>query len=114
MGEKYTKSYYKVREVVEIIGVPATTLRFWESEFPELKPRRTPHNQRLYSPADLELLEIIYYLLYTKGLKVDSAKEYLSHNRKNISKRLDIISKLEEARDELQQLLQSLVKIKNE
>ncbi|MCH5225190.1 MAG: MerR family transcriptional regulator [Muribaculaceae bacterium] len=105
---RFAKSFYKVREVVEIIGEPASTLRFWEKEFPELKPRRTNQNQRLYTPKDIELLEIIKYLLHTKGLKVEAAKEYLATNRHNVSKRLEIIGKLEEVKNELQALLSSL------
>ena len=108
MNNRHTKKHYKIREVAEIIGVAATTLRYWEQEFTELSPARTLHNQRNYTPEDLELLQIIHYLLHTKGLKVESAKEYLKHNRQNISKKLQIISKLQGVRDDLQLLLQSL------
>ena len=108
MDTRYTKSYYKIREVAEIIGVPQSTLRYWEKEFPELKPGRSAHNQRYYTSSDLEVLNIIYYLLYTRGLKVEAAKEYLKHNRKNVSKALKIIAKLESAREDLQVLLNSL------
>lgn len=108
MDTRITKSYYKIREVAEIIGVNQSTLRFWEQTFSELKPRRSAHNQRSYSPADLELLQIIYYLLYTKGLKIEAAKEYLRHNRKNISKQLKINEKLQEVREDLSTLLKAL------
>lgn len=105
---RFTKRYYKIREVAEIIGVTQPTLRFWEKEFPELKPKRSPHNQRYYTPSDLQLLEIIHYLLHTKGLKVEAAREYLAHNRKNISRRLEVISKLESVKSDLTRLLNSL------
>ena len=108
MDTRFTKTYYKISEASEIIGVPQSTLRYWESEFKELKPRRSAHNQRYYTSSDLELLNIIHFLLYIKGLKVDAAKEYLKHNRKNVSKNLKIINKLENAREDLQVLLNSL------
>lgn len=108
MDTHNTKSYYKIKEVSEIIGVPQSTLRFWEKEFPELNPRRSAHNRRYYSPDDLELLQIIYFLLYTKGLKADAAKEYIRHNRKNISKKLQIIEKLEGVKADLNLILKSL------
>lgn len=108
MDTRFTKNYYKIKEASEFIGVPQSTLRYWEKEFPELKPRRSLHNQRTYSPADMELLEIIHFLLHVKGLKVDAAKEYLSHNRHNISKRLQIISKLENVKSDLENLLKVL------
>ena len=105
---RFSKKRYKIKEVAEIIGVPQTTLRFWESEFPELKPGRTPHNQRFYTLKDLETIEIINFLLHTKGLKIEAAKDYLAHNRKNISKRLYILEKLETAKGELQALMEAL------
>lgn len=108
MESRYTKSYYKISEAAEIIGVPQSTLRFWEKEFPELSPRRSAHKQRSYTPADLELLEIINFLVKTRGLKIEAAKEQIRHNRKNISKKLKVIEKLESVRNDLEVLLQSL------
>ena len=108
MDNRITKSYYKIKEAAEIIGVPQSTLRYWEQEFPEIQPKRSAHNQRYYTPADLEILQIIHYLLYTKGLKIEAAKENLRHNKKNISKNIKIIEKLEKVKGDLQLLLQSL------
>lgn len=108
MDTRLTKSHYKMREAADIIGVPQSTLRYWEKEFPELKPRRSAANQRFYSPSDLEMLQIIHYLLHIKGMKIDSAKEQLKHNRKNLSQKLNVIEKLNGVRDELQILLHSL------
>ena len=108
MDTRLTKSYYKIKEVVEIIGIPASTLRYWEKEFPEITPRRSEGNQRYYSPADIEVLNIINYLLNTKGMKIKAAKEYLHSNRLNISKRVKIIEKLKTVREDLNVLLQSL------
>lgn len=108
MGERYSKIYYKISEVADILGIQPSTLRFWEKEFPGLNPKRSKHNQRFYTPADIELLEIIKYLLYNKGLKIESAKEYLAHNKTNISNRYNVLKKLEGVRDDLQLMLKSL------
>lgn len=108
MREDFTKSFYKMKEVSEMTGIPQTTIRYWESEFPELKPRRSAHNQRYYTPVDIETLEIIRFLLHTKGMKIDSAREYLKHNKKNVSKKIKVIEKLEEVKGELEILLDSL------
>lgn len=108
METRFTKSYYKIREASEIIGVPQSTLRFWEKEFQELQPRRSASNQRFYSPSDLELLQIIHYLLHVKGMKLEATKEQLRRNRKNISKKVNVIEKLKEVRGELEVLLHSL------
>ena len=108
MDTGITKSHYKMREAAEIIGVPQTTLRFWEKEFPELNPRRTASNQRSYSASDLELLQIIHFLLHVKGMKMEAAKEQLRHNRKNISQKVKVVEKLKSVREDLEGLLKAL------
>lgn len=108
MDSRLVKSYYKIREAADIIGVPQSTLRFWEKEFSELSPRRSAHNQRSYTKSDMELLQIINFLIKIKGLKIDAAKEQLRHNRRNISKKVEAIEKLKQVREDLGILLQSL------
>ncbi|MCH5236803.1 MAG: MerR family transcriptional regulator [Muribaculaceae bacterium] len=103
-----TKKFYKIKDVSEIIGVPQTTLRFWESEFPEIQPRRSSHNQRYYSPEMIQTLKIVHFLVKQKGLKIEAAKEQLKKNRKNISKRIKIIEELIKVKEELQSLHDSL------
>ena len=68
--EELSKQYYKIKEVAEILDVPQSTLRFWEKEFPMIKPIRSSHNIRYYRPQDIELLRIIHYLINDKGLKI--------------------------------------------
>ena len=108
MDTRLTKNHYKMKEAAEIIGVPQSTLRYWEKEFPLLQPKRSASNQRSYSPADLELLQIIHYLLHVKGMKIEAAKEQLRHNRKNVSKKIKVVEKLKEVREDLEVLLHSL------
>lgn len=108
MKNVISKSYYKIKEVAEIIGVPQSTLRHWENEFPELAPKRNEGNRRYYSRNDVELLQIIHYLLHIKGLKTEAAKEYLKHNRKNVSKKLKIVEQLKSVREDLEVFMSSL------
>lgn len=105
-----SKRYYRIREVAEIIGVNSSTLRFWENEFPEIQPMRSAHNQRFYRREDIETLRLIYYLVKIKGLKIEAAKNELKLNRKNITKRFQIIDKLNDVKDELQAMLDALEK----
>lgn len=108
------KKYYKIRDVVELLDVPASTLRYWEAEFPELKPRRSKTNQRYYRPEDVRTARIIHYLVKTKGLRIEAAKEEMRNNRKNVSNRLEIIDLLTETRGELQEILNALNKRRGE
>lgn len=107
---EFDKNYYKIRDVSEILGVNASTLRYWEDEFPELRPHRSRTNQRYYRPDDIKILRIIHYLVKVKGLRIEAAKEELARNRKNISKKVDAIELLKETRSSLQEILIALNK----
>ena len=102
------KDYYKIKDVAELIGVPQSTLRCWEKEFPECSPRRSATNIRYYTPADIETLRIIHFLLKVRGLKLDAAKEQLRVNRHNVSRRMEVIDRLAQVREELVNLRKAL------
>lgn len=108
---EFSKSFYKIKDVAEFVGVPQTTLRFWEKKFPgELTPVRNTGNIRYYTPEMIENARMIKYLLHTRGMKIEVAAEEMRRNKKNVSKRMKILSQLTEVRGELKQLLDSLSK----
>lgn len=104
------KKYYRIGDVAEFLGIPQATLRYWEMEFPEVSPSRTPTGIRQYTPSDIETLRIIHYLIKIKGLKVEAAKAQIKINRDNISKKLKVINELYDIRSELEVMLKSLSK----
>ncbi len=106
--EALDKDYYKIKDVAELIGVPQSTLRYWEKEFPECSPRRSATNIRYYTPADIETFRIIHFLLKVRGLKLDAAKEQLRVNRHNVSRRMEVIDRLGQVREELVNLRKAL------
>lgn len=110
--DNINKKYYKIRDVSEFLGVPPATIRYWEREFPEISPERTSTNLRQYTPSDIETLRIIHFLIKIKGLKVDAAKAQFRKNRNNISKKLKVLSELQELRSELEVMLMTLTKRK--
>lgn len=77
-----TKSYYKIGEVSAMLGITIPTLRYWESEFEQLDPYRTPKGTRKYRPEDIEVCKLIQHLLRVKGLSVEYAKRELDNYRK--------------------------------
>ena len=106
--KELSKQYYKIKEVAEILDVPQSTLRFWEKEFPMIKPIRSSHNIRYYRPQDIELLRIIHYLIKDKGLKIEAAREQLRSNKHNVSRRVEVIDRLKSGRSDLANLLVAL------
>ena len=99
--EELNKQYYKIREVAEILGVPQSTLRFWEKEFTILRPRRNAKNIRVYTPQDVETIRKLYYLVKEKGLKLDAAQEYLNKNRQVVDKTFEVVENLKKIREQL-------------
>ena len=58
------KLYFKIGEVSKLVGLPAYVLRFWETEFAKINPKRTSSGRRLYTKKDIELIIKIKHLLY--------------------------------------------------
>ena len=110
--EEFDKKYYKIKDVAEILGIPTSTLRYWESEFPDIRPRRSKSNQRYYTPEAITTLRMINYLVKDKGLRIDAAKEEMKINRKNVSRRLEVIDLLTETRAELKEIQKALLRRK--
>lgn len=106
------KRFYKIGDVAEMLGLPQSTLRFWETQFREAVPRRNARGTRLYTPSDIENLRIIKYLLHDKGLKIEAAKDELRHSRSEAARRTETVEALTSVRDRLQQLLDSLHKLR--
>ncbi len=71
------KLYHSIGEVAELIGVPAHVLRYWESEFPQLHPKKGRGGNRLYTENDLSLLARIHDLLHNKKFTIAGARKQL-------------------------------------
>ena len=79
---EYTKLYYSISEVAQLTGVKAHVLRYWESEFPSLKPRKTRTGSRRYRPPDIDEVQGIKELLYGQGFKIAGARKMLRQMKK--------------------------------
>ena len=110
--EKNLKTYYTVREVAEMFNITESTLRYWESEFPHLKPRTVKTSRvRMYAAKDLEDLRIIYNLVKVRGFKLAAAKKVMQANRTGVDRTTEIIDKLVAIKDELLMIKSALDKI---
>lgn len=77
------KLYFRIGEVTGITDLPAYVLRFWESEFPEIRPKRTESGQRLYRKPDIETILCIKDLLYDKKFTIEGARQHLRQLRQS-------------------------------
>ncbi|MFZ5926039.1 MAG: MerR family transcriptional regulator [Acidobacteriota bacterium] len=75
------KLYFRIGEVSRLTGVKASVLRFWESEFPQLHPKKSGTNQRLYRRKDIETVLEIKRLLWEKRFTIEGARAALAEQR---------------------------------
>ncbi len=73
--------YFRIGDVVRICGVAAYVLRYWETEFPQLSPKKSGTNQRLYRRKDVETVLEIKHLLYVLRYTIEGARTYLQNKR---------------------------------
>jgi len=77
------KLYFKIGEVSKLACVDPHVLRYWETEFPQIQPKRANSNQRLYRRADVETILRIKTLLHEKEFTISGARKFLKEgNRK--------------------------------
>jgi DNA-binding transcriptional MerR regulator len=83
--------YYSIGEVSELLGEKQSTLRYWESEFSELSPRRSSGGRRIYTESDVKLLKRIQYYLHKVKYSIEGARRHFKQREPEI----DIIDNLE-------------------
>jgi DNA-binding transcriptional MerR regulator len=76
------KLYFRIREVSELTQTKPYVLRYWETEFPTLKPAKSKSGHRLYRRQDVEMVLEIKCLLYERGFTIEGARKQLSNNSK--------------------------------
>ena len=77
------KLYFRIGEVARLCRLPAYVLRFWETEFPQLKPVKSSTGQRMYRRTDVESVLRIKKLLYEDGFTIAGARQHLRGDGKN-------------------------------
>jgi DNA-binding transcriptional MerR regulator len=105
------KRYFRIGEASGIIGVEPYVLRYWESEFPQIRPQRADSNQRTYQRKDLEILLEIKRLLYDEKMTIEGAKQRLRQEKTKRAVDSEVLKDtkfFEEIKRELQEILRVL------
>jgi len=97
------KLYFKIGEVSKLLGLPTHVLRFWETEFKRIKPKRTSAGQRLYRKRDVAFILRVKHLLYEKGFTISGARQHL-RNKQDFIEELPQALSFSELRHELEQI----------
>ena len=88
------KLFYSMGEVAEMFDVNASLIRFWETKFDILRPQKNKKGNRLFSPADVENLKLIYHLVKERGMNLDGAARCLKQNKGTISRDAELLERM--------------------
>ena len=102
------KLYYTISEVADILGVNQSLLRYWETEFVELKPMKNSRGARMYRQEDIDLLKRIHYLTKECGFTLDGARDQLRAPETETAPQLQTIETLKNIKSFLLQLKDQL------
>ena len=107
LAEVPDRLYFRIGEVSSITGIPPYVLRYWETEFPILQPRKSGGGQRLYRKRDVAMVLEIKKLLYQERYTVAGARRRLTE-REERSRRLEARAALQRLRTGLESILKQL------
>lgn len=103
----FSKQYYPISEVAIMFGVNISLLRYWEKEFEIIKPRKNRKGDRLFRPADIKNLKLIYHLLKEKKYTIKGAKDFLKKGNK-VTEKFEAVEVLKSIRVMLLELKSAL------
>jgi DNA-binding transcriptional MerR regulator len=95
------KRYYSMGEISKAFGVNASLIRFWDSEFDILKPKKNAKGNRMFTQEDVKNFQLIYHLVKERGFTLEGARTHLKEGQKKVLDKFEIISKLEKIKAEL-------------
>jgi len=105
------KLYFRIGEVARLCRLPAYVLRFWETEFPQLKPVKSSSGQRMYRQRDVENVLRIKKLLYQEGFTIAGARQHLKAEAKPTRKQGGLPFPKQASPDGLKKVRQGLQEI---
>lgn len=108
--DKDLKMYYSIKEVAKELGVTETTLRYWETVFPQVSPYKGANGVRRYTKDDIKTLRTVYHLVKERGLTLSGAKKQFKYGgvKESAETTSDVIDRLKAVKEELLALKEQL------
>lgn len=106
INQELTKLYYSIGEVAELFGVTNSLIRYWESEFSNLKPKKNRRGDRQFTVKDIRVIERIFTLVKERGFTLDGAKKEMKNKNdlQYIDHKQEVINKLENIKQNILRL----------
>ena len=89
-SDQIVKQYYTIGEVAKELDLTTSLIRFWETEFREVNPKKNRKGNRVYTPKDIEVLRKIHFLLKVKQYTIKGAREQLQNSGEAITSELQM------------------------
>ena len=102
------KLYYSIGEVAEIFTVAPSLIRFWESEFDIIKPKKNRKGNRQFTKEDIDNVRTIYHLVKEKGFTLQGAKEMLRNDSQAVKDKMEMLDSLRNVRKFLLELREKM------
>lgn len=105
---KSEKLFYSIGEVASMFDVNTSLIRYWETEFDIIKPKKNKKGNRLFTAKDIENFHLIWHLVKERGMTLNGAKKKLKENRNETENNFELIIKLKEIRSVLNEIRNEL------
>ncbi|MCH5174930.1 MAG: MerR family transcriptional regulator [Prevotellaceae bacterium] len=106
---KDLKMFYSISEVAQMFNVTETLLRYWEKEFPNIKPQKGGRGIRQYTKDDIKQVRLVHHLVKERGLTLQGARDMLKRNKKgDVNRQIEVIDRLKAVKAELQEIGKNL------
>ena len=106
--KRITQLYYSISEVAGMFSVNTSLIRFWESEFDIIKPKKNKRGNRMFTKNDIDNFHLIFNLVKEQGFTLNGAKEKLKNNNKQMRENWEVIKSLKEIKSFLLKLKKEL------
>lgn len=102
------KKYFTIGEVAKILGVATSLIRFWETQFDFIRPKKNAKGNRKYTQEDLKKLKLVYYLVKEKGYTLQGAQEHIKQSKDSIDDKAEMVESLKRIREFLLEMKNNL------
>jgi DNA-binding transcriptional MerR regulator len=102
------KLYYSIGEVAEMFSVAPSLIRFWETEFDVIKPKKNRKGNRQFTKEDIDNVRLIFHLVKEKGFTLQGAKEMLRNDNQAVRDKMELLESLQNVRGFLLELREKL------
>ena len=102
------KKYYTIGEVASMFNVATSLIRFWETEFDIIDPKKNKKGNRQFTKEDIEDLKLIYHLVKERGFTLQGAKDFLKNDYQAAKDRMELIESLSKVKTFLQEVRSQL------